>query len=129
MSWGTCYGAPNNIHFDFPGVMNDGRAFTYWNSSYAYNENLKKAENIKDNRAYKQYLINNAESIMKYNQSHAFNYNCEVPIQPSNTNGPPYIFKKQLDKSRPFGYSDSTLKQMYLSRQELQSKQISPLLN
>ena len=63
MSWATCYGAPNNIHFDFPGVMADGRAFTYWNSSYASNEAFKNAENIKDNRSYKSYLINNAFKI------------------------------------------------------------------
>ena len=129
MSWGTCYGAPNNVHFDFPAVMTDGRAFTSWNSSNASNETFKKVENIKNNREYKQYLVNNANTIMKYNQSHAFNYNCELPIKPSNTNGPPYIFKQNYEKSRPYGYTDSTLKQMYLSREELQSKQVSPLLH
>jgi len=129
MSWGTCYGAPNNIHFDFPAVMTDGRTFTSWNSSYASNETFKKVENIKNNREYKDYLVKNTNTIIKYNQNHAFNYNCELPIYPSNNNGPPYVFKKSYDKSRPFGYTDSTLKQMYLSRQELQSKQVSPLLN
>ena len=30
MSWGTCYGASNNIHFDFPPLMSDGRNFATW---------------------------------------------------------------------------------------------------
>jgi len=128
MSWGTCYNAPNNIHFDYPANMTDGRTFTAWGSSYAMNETFKKTENISSNRVYKEYLIRNTDNIMKYNKSHAFNYNCGVPVNQSTYHGTPYVFKNSHDKSRPYGYADSTLKNMYLSRQELQSKMISPFL-
>ena len=30
MSWGTCYSGSDNIHYDFPSIMNDGRLFTNW---------------------------------------------------------------------------------------------------
>ena len=129
MSWGTCYSAPNNIHFDFPAVMNDGRTFTTHLSPYEMNESIKKKENIKTNKDYKNYLVKNADSIIKYNTYYAFNYNCGIPTQEINNNGPPYIFKQSFEKNRPYGYSESTLKNMYLSREELLSKQVSPLLH
>ena len=129
MSWATCYSAPNNIHFDFPAIMNDGRTFTTHSSSYLMNESIKKNENIKTNKDYKTYLIKNADSIIKYNTYHAFNYNCNIPITKTSTNGHPYIFKQSFEKSRPYGYSESTLKNMYLTREELLSKQVSPLLH
>ena len=28
MSWGTCYNGSNNIHFNLPPLMSDGRNFT-----------------------------------------------------------------------------------------------------
>ena len=59
MSWGTCYSAPNNIHFDFPAVMNDGRTFTTHLSPYEMNESIKQKENIKTNKDYKNYLVKN----------------------------------------------------------------------
>ena len=34
----------------------------------------------------------------------------------------PYVFENSLDKSRPVGYSDSDLKDIYLSRQQLNNK-------
>ena len=30
MSWGTCFSGSNNIHFDFPPIMSDGRNFSSW---------------------------------------------------------------------------------------------------
>ena len=30
MSWATCYAGSNNIHFNYPPIMNDGRNFASW---------------------------------------------------------------------------------------------------
>jgi predicted membrane-bound spermidine synthase len=49
MSWGTCYSGSNNIHFDFPALMSDGRLFSSWGSACSVNEQIQKNENIKTN--------------------------------------------------------------------------------
>ena len=30
MSWATCYAGSNNIHFDFPPIITDGRNYAKW---------------------------------------------------------------------------------------------------
>ena len=130
MSWGSCYATSNNIHFEYPAVMNDSRIYTSYDSSYYVNENIKELLKIKSNKDYKDYLVHNGESIIKHNKLAALNYNNSIYIKSKNvTSGGPYIFKQNYKKNMPFGYSDSTLKNQYLSRHELQSKQISPLIN
>ena len=42
MSWGTCYSASNNIHFDFPPIMNDGRNYASWQPVAVINNEIKK---------------------------------------------------------------------------------------
>ena len=42
MSWGTCYQGSNNIHFDFPPIMTDGRNFAKWQPGAVINENIRK---------------------------------------------------------------------------------------
>ena len=41
MSWGTCYSGSNNIHFDFPPIMSDGRNFSKWQPGAKINEELR----------------------------------------------------------------------------------------
>jgi hypothetical protein len=38
----------------------------------------------------------------------------------------PFVFASALDSSQPFGYETSDLKNMYLSRNELQSRMSAP---
>jgi hypothetical protein len=38
----------------------------------------------------------------------------------------PFVFESPLDNSQPFGYETSDLKNMYLSRNELQSRMSAP---
>ena len=56
MSWATCYGASNNIHFDFPPLMSDGRNFSTWTPACKINEQIKKANHIGTNWEYRRYL-------------------------------------------------------------------------
>ena len=46
MSWGTCYQGSNNIHFDFPPIMMDGRNFAKWQPGAAINEKIRKERQI-----------------------------------------------------------------------------------
>ena len=46
MSWGQCFNASNNIHFDFPPIMADGRVYSSWTPDAVVNNRIKKEENI-----------------------------------------------------------------------------------
>ena len=68
MSWGTCTNGSNNIHFDFPPIMNDGRNFATWQPGAVINKQIRKENNINTNSQYRQFLTENADSIIKANQ-------------------------------------------------------------
>ncbi len=131
MSWGTCYSGSNNIHFNFPAIMNDGRQYTSYKSSVALDNIIKEKSNIKTNSNYRKYLQNNADNIIKNNQINACNQCSTCPYINNNieilkTNNNPYIFDNILSNDQPFGYENSDLKNIYLSRQKLQSQLFSP---
>ena len=65
MSWGTCYAGSNNIHFDFPPIMNDGRNFAHWIPSAEVSELIRKDAGIKHNHEYRTYLVNNVITLSK----------------------------------------------------------------
>ena len=132
MSWAQCYSGSNNIHFDFPPIMSDGRNFASWQPEAVINERIQKQENINSSWQYRQFLTNNAMQIMKYNNMEAC-YDLGLPshIQTDKTpsSNVPYLFKSNFDSSKPgFGYCNSNLKNPYLSREQLQSRMISPAI-
>lgn len=58
----------NNVYPSFPPLMSDGRAvIASWQPEATINESLIKANGIKSNWEYRQFLQNNAVSIMKRN--------------------------------------------------------------
>lgn len=125
MSWNTCYGAPNNVYSNFPGIVNDGSLFTSYQPAGQHNLLIKQSQNINNNHDYRTYLQKNANSIMEHNKKYAHVYNCYYTFTNKTnlrTTGNPYVFTNSLDKSKPFGYQDSDLKNLYLSRQELNYK-------
>jgi len=131
MSWGTCYGASNNIHFDSPPLMSDGRNFATWVPMCQVNDTIREDNNITSNYNYRQFLIKNADSIIKKNQINACDACCgcweqyrKIPYTDANN----YLYKSCSDKGQPYGYENSDLKNLYLSRQALQSKLVSPIL-
>ena len=46
MSVNNCYGTPNNVYNNFPGITNDGSLFTSYQPAGQHNLSLKKAANI-----------------------------------------------------------------------------------
>jgi hypothetical protein len=132
MSWGTCIKGSDNIHFNYPALMSDSRIYTNYNSSCKINRDIIERNKIKTNNGYRKFLINNSDKIMRYNKKFACD-NCGVcnygyPLQDAN-NAPRYLYKSYTDKSTPYGYETSDLKQIYLSRDELQKRLHAPLLN
>ena len=112
--------------------MSDGRNFASWQPEAVINERIQKQENINSSWQYRQFLTNNAMQIMKYNNMEAC-YDLGLPshIQTDKTpsSNVPYLFKSNFDNSKPgFGYCNSNLKNPYLSREQLQSRMISPAI-
>jgi len=126
MSWGTCYAGSNNIHFDFPPIMSDGRTFTDWVQGGALNKEIRINNNINNNTDYRKYLQRNADDIIKYNQIKATNM-CSGPPAFYNQNGSvnrnPYLYKSNKDTTIPYGYNNnSTLRKVYFTKKDLQSR-------
>ena len=133
MSWGTCYSGSNNIHFNFPPIMADGRNWAQWQPDAAVNKRIQQKEGITNNWNYRQYLQQNGLQIMNYNTTEAcYELGLDPHVQTGKTpsDNVPYTFKSTFDTSRPgFGYSNSDLKNPYLSREQLNSRLISPSIN
>ncbi len=143
MSWGTCYSGSNNIHFDYPAIMSDGRNYANWLPGAAINEKIRKDEGIKSNWDYRRYLTQNADTIIKNNQIAACDECCSINTNEVLEQGQnqlpkgmyvqsqtPYLYKSCSDNSKPnYGYQESDLKNMYASRVNLQSRMITPVLS
>ena len=148
MSWGTCYSGSNNIHFDFPPIMKDGRNYANWQPGGAINEEIRKANKIHSNWNYRAYLTKNADDIIHANQAAACDDCCSCPAKYDNNNyssvsnnsnsnnsnsnnsnsNTPYLYKSCLDNSQPFGYENSDLKNLYLSDTQLESRMVTPVI-
>jgi len=133
MSWATCYSGSNNIHFNFPPIMADGRNFASWQPEAVVNERIREVEKINTNWKYRNFLTNNAVKIIKYNNEEAC-VELGLPSHTKTNNNPssniPFMFKNSYDTASPgYGYNNSDLKLPYLSREQLQSRMVSPTIS
>lgn len=129
----------NNQYSDFPPLMKDGRSvISSWQPESHMNREIKAQNNIKSNWEYRQYLSKNSQAIMDKQLSESANdtgYNMKSSQKPNIQSNEvtgfsnyPYSFKSVLDETKPTGYMQSDLKTAYLSREQLQSRQISPVV-
>ena len=126
MSYGLCANGSNNINMNFPPLMDDARLFSNYYSSVLNDEMLKRNKNIKTNSDYRHYLQINAQAIISNNQLNSCN-ECSVCPYYSKTDlginkATPYIFDHILSKIRPYGYETSDLKELYITRQQLDAQ-------
>ena len=127
MSWGTCYSGSNNIHFDYPALMSDGRS-TNWNPSCERNEVLIAEAGVKTNTDYRRYLQQNAKSIMYKNWREVVDaYPYTVKRTPITSSASQQFVPKGNDV--PYGYSESDLRNEYLSREQLDNKVKLPIMS
>lgn len=129
MSWATCYSGSNNIHFNTPPFMSDGRLFSNFNPSYDANTKFRDNLGIKNNFDYRQWLIGNGKILTEKNRELACN-ECSPCVKKASQimHYPKYLFEDSADVSRPYGYENSDLKNLYFSRHALQSKLVAPIL-
>jgi hypothetical protein len=132
MSWGTCYKGTNNIHAGFPALMSDGSWGRDWEPACANNNQLKKSAGISNNYQYRQYLMQNADAIIKKNQTNACENCCTCwkNFEDRNKVKCPekHIYKSTEDNIQPFGYENSDLKNTYVTSQSLQSRLVAPII-
>lgn len=133
MSWATCYSGSNNIHFDFPPIMNDGRNYSSWQPEAVINKRIQQSEGIQSNWDYRQYLQKNALQIMQYNSSEAcyeLGLDSHVRTGTTPSSNVPYMFRTTFDTGQPgFGYNNSDLKNPYISREQLNARLIAPSIS
>lgn len=130
MSWGTCYSGSNNIHFNFPPIMTDGRNFSSWQPESIINDRIQKKENINTNWDYRKFMTKNGIEIMKINNQESCIYlglNTHYNSNQTPSDKVPFMYSSSMDTRNPgYGYPTSNLKNVYLTREELQAKQFSP---
>jgi len=77
-------------------------------------------------------MVDNADSIIKYNQLEACDQCCACPARygagKEGTPSTPFLYKSCADKSQPYGYESSDLKNLYLSKYDLQCRLYTPVL-
>ena len=119
----------NNQYVGFPPLMSDGRAITAsYQPEAVLNNYLLKETGLTSNWEYRRYLTNQAKDIMKYNCIQSANdagyyrryINDEKPYST------PYVYPSFVDTSKPEGYQTSDLKEIYLSREQLQARMVAP---
>ena len=49
MSWATCFSGSNNIHFNFPPIMQDGRNYASYQPEAQTNNKIQMQNNINSN--------------------------------------------------------------------------------
>ena len=129
----TCYSGSNNIDFNFPAKMSDGRLWSQWQPDAAVNERIQLKEGIQSNWQYRQYLQKNSVQVMNYNSSEAcYTLGLDPHVKSDRTpsDNVPYKFKNVFDTSKPgYGYCNSDLKNPYLNREQLNARLIAPSIN
>ena len=130
MSWKTCYSGSNNIHFNFPPIMNDGRNYATWQPEAIINQRIQRQEGITNNWNYRKYLQQNGTQIMNYNNVEAcYELGLDTHVHTGKTpsSNVPHMFKSSFDTSTPgFGYCNSDLKNPYLSSEQLNARLVAP---
>jgi len=114
----------NNLHFEKPALMNDGRHYTAFDPACRINNAIQVKNGLTSNYAYRQYLIKNATNLMKTNQLIACDDvgPCLGHFNTNHSSATPHLFKNFHDGKRPYGYETSDLKQLYLSRAQHEAK-------
>ena len=130
------YGTNNQYPF-FPPKMADGRSvISSWNPESELNHQLKQEQGLYNsdnpNWLYRRYLQNNGYKIMEnnYNEtandtgSYLPNNSKDVQTSLSERNAPNW-FDSYSDNSKPKGYQDSDLKELYLTREQLNARKVA----
>jgi len=124
----------NNVYPEFPPLMADGRSLiASYQPESAVNATIIKDNNIKSNWQYRKFLTENSEHILKQNFLAACNdvgyfqrFTPEEIDRKDTVKSSPYMYNSFSDTAKPTGYVNSDLKDLYLSREQLNAKKFVP---
>jgi hypothetical protein len=119
----------NNRFQSFPPLMNDGRSLiSSWQPESFVNNHLLKQNNIQSNWQYRRFLQQNAAELMEHNRVEACNDTGFIvrDVNPPVYVGSPKLYSSVQDDSKAMGEQESDLKELYLSRERLDSRKIAP---
>jgi hypothetical protein len=91
------------------------------------NSSLDEKSSI-NNAQYREYMVKNARKIMEADFRNASNdvgyYErfADQIRQDNPASGTPYLYTSVEEKAQPLGYSESDLKSIYLTREELDAR-------
>jgi hypothetical protein len=121
----------NNKYPEFPPKMADGRSLiSSWQPESKINETIINGNKIVSNWMYRQHLNKNAKMIMESNFIETANdtgYQIPPPDLSRDKNSP-YLYSTIQDNTKPFGYQDSDLKNLYLTREQLNAMKVIPTI-
>ena len=119
----------NNKFANFPPLMSDGRALVAsWQSSSFVDNKYKNDNAITTNWQYRKYLTINADKIIKDEYQNSLTdqgYYTKYPFD-ENSFPTPKMYTSIHEDVYPIGKENTDLKSMYLSKEQLNSRKITP---
>lgn len=101
-----------------------------WQPGTNTNDKIQIDSDITSNWKYRQYMQNNAISIMKFNTMQTINDTGNNPYTVLNTKtveNTPYLYKSVHDTNNPtYGFSNSDLKNDYIKKMQMKARMIAP---
>ena len=128
--------ASNNLYAGFPPVMADGRSLiASYQPEAVKNRQLLEQSGIKSNWQYRKYLTDNSKQIAEQNFREACNdtgytqrFTPNEREHQTKISNVPFMYPSYLDGSQPVGYSNSDLKDLYLTREQLNARREAPAI-
>ena len=119
--------------------QSDGRVYTNWLPAGELNKNIRIKNNIKTNKDYRAYLVNNADKIIDFNQRQSV---AEVSYSPYYRNYAVVNSNADINASVNAGLNaglnasvnagvneeESDLKKLYLSRNDINKRYNTPVV-
>jgi hypothetical protein len=123
----------NNKFEQFPSIMNDGRSvLASWQPGTVVNQIIQKENGIQSNWQYRQYLAKHANEI----RAQHFQAACtdtgyfvrDHKTEDIASYQTPQVYGSLQEPIKHRGSGSSDLKELYLTREQLQAKQVVPSL-
>tara|TARA_B000000609_G_C24175630_1_gene353739 strand:+ start:414 stop:728 length:315 start_codon:yes stop_codon:yes gene_type:complete len=92
------------------------------------NKEIIHMNNINSNWEYRKFLTSNGNKIMNHNRLNScLNRGIQnTIIMEEKKNNPPFLFKSITDRTIPFGYQTSDLKEAFIYKRITESSKIAP---
>jgi hypothetical protein len=122
----------NNYYTINPNEEFQTTANSLWQPDAQANQKILIDTGIKSNSQYRQYMMKNANQIMKYNTMESIYNSGNNPYTNTNNeslNKSPYLYTSVHNTSSPiYGFSNSDLKQDYITNEQMKSRMIAPTI-